>query len=161
MFVGCVVLLLLAACSDSDSTPTTTAVPVTTTTTTVPATTAPSGSVVVTTSVTTTTAPVFSIPEFVIADRTVDDEVVVAIPPGTYSDIDLQNVVNEVIERFAPITVLHIVDDEGATALVLADSVSAADQEFLDEHYFLRLEEGFRMVFLGPFADVGEVILGS
>ena len=29
------------------------------------------------------------------------------------------------------------------------------------EHYFVRLEEGFRIVFVGPFSDAGEQYLGS
>jgi hypothetical protein len=157
-------LSLLAACGDSADTTTTTAVapPPTATTTTV----APSGGtseapVETTTTIATPTIPGLFVPEFTILERTADDVLVVGVSPGTYSDIDLQNLVSEVMERFAPVDGLHIVDDEAATDLVLAETLTAEDQAFLDDHYFLRLEEGFRMVFLGPFADVGEVILGS
>ena len=110
---------------------------------------------------TTTTVVLFSLPEFTVVERTEDDVLVVAIPPATYTDIDLRNLVDEVVERFAPVNALHIIDDELIAELVLAESVTAAEQVLLDEHYFLRLEEGFRMVFVGPFAEVGEVILGS
>lgn len=157
-------LSLLAACSDSADTTTTTTAgrpPSATTTTIAPPGGTGEGPVETTTTTTTSTVPGSFVPAFTILERTADDVLVVAVPPGTYSDVDLQNLVSEVVERFAPVNGLHIVDDEGATDLVLAESLSAEDQAFLDDHYFLRLEEGFRMVFLGPFADVGEVILGS
>lgn len=158
-------LSVLAACGDSAGTTTTTtaaSVPPTVPTTTIATSDGTGGGTgVATTTAPTSTVPGSFVPEFTILERTPDDVLVVAVPPGTYSDIDLQNLVSEVVERFAPVNVLHIVDDEGAADLVLAESLTAEDQAFLDDHYFLRLEEGFRMVFLGPFADVGDVILGS
>jgi hypothetical protein len=157
-------LTLLAACGDSaDTTTTSTAVipPSPTTTTIAPAGETGGGTGATTTVATTTAIPGLFVPEFTIVERTPDDVLVVAVAPGTYSDIDLQNLVSEVVEHFAPVNALHIVDDEGATDLVLAETVTVEEQAFLDDHYFLRLEEGFRMVFVGPFADVGEVILGS
>ena len=120
---------------------------------TAPATTVPVG--------TTTTSPEFSLPDFTIIERTDDNVLVVSIPPGTYSDLDLQNLVNEIVERFAPVNGMHIVDDPDIADLVLTESVTAAEQEQLDEHYFLRLEDGFRMVFLGPFTGREDVIIGS
>ncbi|MDH3730114.1 MAG: hypothetical protein OES13_03150 [Acidimicrobiia bacterium] len=163
VLVSC--LAMVAACSDSSGTttspPTTTEATVGTTT---PAPTTSDGNdpnTVETTVAPATTAPGFSFPEFTIVERTEDDVLVVAVPPGTYTDLDLQNLVGEMVERFAPVNGLHIIDDLAATQLVLADSVSAEEQALLDLHYFLRLEDGFRMVYLGPFAEVGEVILGS
>ena len=161
----CGLAVVAAACGDSSDTTTTTAAVTTTAPTeasglsgtgptgTAPATTVPVG--------TTTTSLEFSLPDFTIIERTDDNVLVVAVPPGTYSDLDLQNLVNEIIERFAPVNGLHIIDDETIADLVLADDVTAAEQEQLDEHYFLSLEEGFRMVFLGPFSDVEDVIIGS
>jgi hypothetical protein len=157
-------LALVAACSDSsETTTTTTEAPATVVTTAPPAPATGSGAAATTATTTTTTTTVapFSLPEFTIVDRTEDNVLVAAVPPGTYSDIDLQNLVNVIVERFAPVEGLHIVDDESISGLVLADSVSEADQSRLDDHYFLRLEDGFRMVFLGPFAGIDDVILGS
>jgi hypothetical protein len=155
-------LAIVTACSDSSGTTTTT-----TTTTTLPIVTttpvtAPVDDTPSTTSVATpTTGLGFSFPEFTIVERTDDDVLVVAIPAGTYTDIDLHNLVGEMVERFPPVNGLHIIDDVAVTQLVLADSVSAEEQALLDLHYFLRFEDGFRMVYLGPFAEVGEVIFGS
>lgn len=110
---------------------------------------------------TTTLAEELGLPEYRIMSRSEDDVLVVLIEPGTYSDIDLQNVVGDAVERFAPVTGLYLVDDEAAVPLVLQEDLTETEAAILEEHYLLRLEEGFRMIFLGPFEDVGEVILGS
>lgn len=161
--IAVLLLAIASACGDgATSTTTTTAETTIATTTSAPTivedTSAGTAS---TAAATTTTAVAFSLPDFTIVERTEDDVLVAAIPPGTYTDIDLQNLVGEIVERFAPVNGLHIIDDEAVTQLVLAASVSAEEQELLDQHYFLRLEGGNRMVYLGPFAAVGEVILGS
>ena len=108
-----------------------------------------------------TTTSVVGLPSYSVLSRSEEDELVVLVAPGTYGDIDIQNVVGDVVERFAPVNTLHIVDDEAAATLVVAETVTPEEQLVLDEHYFVRLEEGFRMIFIGPFSSVGEVILGS
>jgi hypothetical protein len=108
-----------------------------------------------------TTTSVVGLPSYSVLSRSEEDELVVLVVPGTYGDLDIQNVVGDVVERFAPVNTLHIVDDEAAATLVVAETVTPEEQVVLDEHYFVRLEEGFRMIFVGPFSSVGEVILGS
>jgi hypothetical protein len=108
-----------------------------------------------------TTTSVIGLPNYSVLSRSEEDELVVLVAPGTYGDIDIQNVVGDVVERFAPVNTLHIVDDEAAATLVVAETVTPEEQIVLDEHYLVRLEEGFRMIFVGPFSSVGEVILGS
>lgn len=108
-----------------------------------------------------TTTSVLGLPGYSVLSRSEEDELVVLVVPGTYGDIDIQNVVGDVVERFAPVNTLHIIDDAAAATLVVAETVTPEEQIVLDEHYFVRLEEGFRMIFVGPFTDVGEVILGS
>jgi hypothetical protein len=166
------VVLLSSACSgdegeaSSTTTTSTSAAPVTsiqaassTTTTTPPSST-----------VTTTSAePVSeaSFPEYTIVFRetgTDGDTVVVLLDADSYSsltDIDLQNVVVDVVEKFPPIVTVHIIDDTSAAEAVLATDPTTAEQELLDRHYFVRLEEGFRLVFTGQFADNPPTILGS
>jgi hypothetical protein len=67
------------------------------------------------------------------------------------------------VQRFAPIATLHIVDSDDGVALVLVPEadLTAADAAVLEVHYLARLEEGFRLVFEGPFAEVDAVIIGS
>ncbi len=115
---------------------------------------------------TTTLAPAFEVPEYSIQARISSesgDTVVVAVEPATYTDLDIENLVADVVQRFAPITTVHVVDDPAVVDLVLSEPTALTDEELAnrDEHYFARLEEGFRLVFEGPFGAVPEVILGS
>lgn len=154
-------VLMATACSRGDkveettSAPTTTAAPVVT----VPETVAGSSQPTTATQPPTT---VVGIPDYSVMSRTQGDVLVVLIEPdSTYSDLDLRNVVEDVIDRFAPVTTLYVVDDEAAVALVEKADLTPEDQAILDAHYLLRLEDGFRIVFQGPFSDLEDVIVGS
>jgi hypothetical protein len=91
------------------------------------------------------------------------DTVVILIDEGAFSltDIDLANILADVVERFPPILTAYVVDDADAAEAVIVEEPTAVQLELLDRHYLVRLEEGFRMVFAGPFADAPDVILGS
>ncbi len=116
---------------------------------------------------TTSEAPVLGIPEYRIVSRVAGDGgdiVVVLLDPTSYNeltDVDLQNVVGDVVEQFPPILEAHVVDSADAVEAVLAENPTPEQLALLDEHYFVRFEEGFRMVFVGQFDAVGDVILGS
>jgi hypothetical protein len=165
-----VVALLGAGCSgdEADDTTTTTVVPSTTAAgsagTIAPG--AGSDGTTTTTAVVDEDAP-FSIPAYEVVDR-IDGEngatVVVLLDPATYTaltDVDLQNVIEDVIDRFPPVYEVHVVDDITAADLVLADAVPPAQQEILDEHYLVRLEEGFTIVYVGPFSNFPVTIIAS
>lgn len=158
--------MLLAACSRSiaDSETTTTLRPLVTTT---------SRATTTTVSEEPTTLPPLSgtgeLPDYTVAARRplpgAGDEVVVLLaePAGLLTDLDLYDVVVDVVERFPPVTVLHVVDDPAVVALAGADP-SGLDTEQLalvEAHYLARLEDGYRIVYLGPFADAGTAVLGS
>ena len=92
------------------------------------------------------------------------DTVVVLLDKDSYSsltDIDLANVLADVVDRFPPILTAYVVDDADAAVSVLVASPTETDLELLSNHYLVRLEEGFRMVFAGPFEDTPVAILGS
>lgn len=166
------VVLLSSACSGDDGATTSTT---TTTTTAAPVTSLAPGSTTTTTTTavpTTTTAtldpsgePTF--PEYTIVARVAGedgDTVVVLLDADSYeslTDIDLANVLADVADRFPPVFTAHVIDDAAAADAVLAENPSPEEQEVLDRHYFVRLEEGFRMVFTGEFSDVPIAILGS
>jgi len=165
-----VVALLGAGCSgdEADDTTTTTVAPSTTAAGSA-GTPAPGGG---SDGSTTTTAAVdeetsFSIPAYEVVNRVEGDQgatVVVLLDPATYTaltDVDLQNVIEDVIDRFPPVYEVHVVDDISAADLVLADGVQPAQQEILDEHYLVRLEEGFTIVYVGPFSDFPVTIIAS
>lgn len=124
-----------------------------------------------TSSTTTTTLPpirIGSFPEYRIVFRGEaagpGDSVVVLLDPTSYdqlSDLDLYNVVVDVVEEFPPIYEAYVIDDEIAYEAVLAETPTAEQRRLLDMHYLARLEEGFRVVYLGPYADSGSSVLGS
>lgn len=168
-------VLVGTACSGDDGAETTTTV----TTTAVPVTSlapagsteaAPSTSDTPTTSVTTTSeepGEPLTFPGYTIVSREPGDDgdtVVVLLDTATYeslTDIDLANVLADVVDNFPPILTAYVVDDAGAADAVLVTAPSEEELELLNRHYLVRLEEGFRMVFAGPFADTPVAILGS
>ena len=146
---------------------TTTAIDAATSTTTTRATTPPSTTTTTEAATTSTTRSAIPEPEWTIAQRIDGDDgatVVVLLDPESYerlTDIDVQNIVEDAIDMFPPIYEVHVVDSQDAADIVLSDVIDTDDQPTLDDHYFARLEEGFRLVFLGPFSDIGITILGS
>ena len=156
--------LVVASCTSSDepAATTTTKAPTTSTTaTTVPAST--------TTSTATTLAPPeLSFPEYRIAERIVSaetgDTVILLLDPTSYtslSDLDLYDVIADAVDRFPPIFEAPVVDSQDAVSAVLAEDPDDDQVETLAEHYFVRLEDGFRIVYVGPFEGTDDAILGS
>lgn len=120
----------------------------------------------------TTTSPEpiieLSAPRYQIVQRTlgegVGDEVVVLLDPTSYealTDIDIQDLISEVVDLFPPIAIAHIVDDPAAANVVGNPDASAAEVASIQDHYFARLDHGFQITFLGPFASSGSNVLGS
>jgi ABC-type glycerol-3-phosphate transport system substrate-binding protein len=94
------------------------------------------------------------------------DTVVIVLDPASYSslsDIDLQDVIRDVYDEFPPVAVAHVVDSDDAVSLVVAERNSLTEEEltFLEEHYFARLEDGIRIIYVGPFDEYPIAILGS
>ncbi len=157
--------LVIASCTTSNEpagTTVTTVAPTTTTavTTTLPAPTTPS---------TTTSEPhQFSFPEYRIAERIISvetgDTVVILLDPASYtslSDLDLYDVIADAVDRFPPIFEAHVVDSLDAVSAVLAEEPDEEQQLELETHYLVRLEDGFRVVYVGPFAGSDDAVLGS
>ena len=159
-----VIALVVISCSSSDesaSTSTSTTLTTAPTTTVSPATT--------TSSTTTTTVPIeVSFPEYRIAERIVSletgDTVVLLLDPASYtslSDLDLYEVIADAVDRFPPIFEAHVVDSEDAVLAVLAETPDEDQRKTLELHYLVRLEDGFRIVYLGPFESSDDAVLGS
>jgi hypothetical protein len=92
------------------------------------------------------------------------DEIVVLLDVASYNsltDLDVFDLIADVVERFPPVTVAHIVDDHDAAVVVTNPDASAAEQNEFADNYLARLDEGFRITYLGPFADSGTAVLGS
>lgn len=170
LFSSAIIGLLLftvAACSGDDEGEgtTTTAPPLSSTTTTTRGGTADPGGTTGSVETTTTVGSALSLPAYEIVRRDPGDAgdtvVVVLESDGTLTDIDLQNVVADIVDRFPPIYEAHVVDSPDAAAVVLDEAPDAATLALLAEHYLVRLEEGFRIVFTGPFSTINSTVLGS
>ncbi len=108
------------------------------------------------------------IPEWEVVSRSDGDDgstLVVLLDPESYqslTDIDLQNVIADVVDtEEEDVLVIHVVDDPEVAEYVEKENPTQQQQNQLDIHYLARLEDGFRIVFLGPFSDTGSVVLGS
>ena len=62
-----------------------------------------------------------------------------------------------------PVAIAHVVDSDDAVSLVVAERDSLTEEEltFLEQHYFARLEDGIRIIYVGPFDEYPIAILGS
>ena len=140
----------------------TTAAPLLTTTTTAPPTTAADSS-------TTTTAAeeqgADEISYRVVRQESTRDGVVLylEIPPGDYTDIDLENLVLSVHEEREDLFELHVLDDrEAVSALVKSgEDRTPEEAELLEGHYLVSFLEGAILRFQGPFADLEGYVVGS
>ncbi len=159
-----VVLLLVAAgaCSDSSESATTTTVP--------PITTLATTTTTIVAASTTSTLPIVELtaPAYQIVERRPTDlpgdEVVVLLDPSSYdtlSDLDLFDLIAEVVELFPPVSVVHIVDTPAAANVVADPDASQEDLTSILPNYLARLDDGFRVTYLGPFAASESAVLGS
>ncbi|HEY5728166.1 MAG TPA: hypothetical protein VIV08_06090 [Acidimicrobiia bacterium] len=108
------------------------------------------------------------IPEWEVVSRSDGADgstLVVLLDPESYqslTDIDLQNVIADVVDtEEEDVLVIHVVDDPEVAEYVEKQNPTQQQQNQLDIHYLARLEDGFRIVFLGPFSDTAPVVLGS
>lgn len=120
-----------------------------------------------TTTTTTTEAPELTFPEYRIVSREAGengDTVVVLLDPTTYeslSDIDIREVMGDLVEQFAPVFEAHIVETQAAADALFVEEPTEEQATELANRYVARLEEGFRIVYVGRFEEIGVEILGS
>jgi len=107
-----------------------------------------------------TTVAVREMPSFRVVEQIPSDEgevIVILLDAGDHDDVDIENLMSHVVDEYGP-AVAYVVDDEAAVALVLAGETSGA---VLAEHYLARLEDGNRVVYMGPLAEFGWYLVGS
>jgi hypothetical protein len=106
-------------------------------------------------------------PEYTIVDRIegeAGDTVVVLLDSSTYNsltDLDLYDLIAEVVELFPPIAAVHVVDNASAANVVANPDASEAERQASAANYLARLDDGVKIVYLGPFAAAGTAVLGS
>jgi len=151
--------VMAAACSrgdDADLTTTTTTAGSPTTTSTA-GTTSGGG----TDDETTTTVGATEVPPYtIIAGDPGSDEYVVLVEPGTYSQRDIRNIMEGFVDEYAPVTA-HLVDSEDVRDLVRKGELTDLEQELVDDHYFARIVDGTTLDYLGPYAGLDSVHIGS
>ena len=148
--------LLLAACNKGTEPTLTTVTTLVTDSTT---TSSPSTTSSTTTETEATTTTAGSLPGYSVVAGGTGSALVLLLEQGTYSDIDLRNVVDDAIERFGP-SDLYVVDSQDAADLVFVENPTAEQQRILDEHEFARVI-GDQLEFLGPYESSGTVSIGS
>ncbi len=89
---------------------------------------------------------------------------IVLLDPASYtslSDLDLYDVIADAVDRFPPVFEAHVVDSQDAVSALLVEEPDEEQQKTLELHYFARLEDGFRIVYVGPFEGTDDAVLGS
>lgn len=102
--------------------------------------------------------------EVISRESTDDGEVLyIVVPEGSYTDVDLENFVGNLIENDDSIEDLEIFDDEEAVTAYLLDESdrTASDLALIDEHHLVSLQDRNQIIFRGPYAEFGETAIGS
>lgn len=110
-----------------------------------------------------TTGAVSGMPSYEVVHRLIEDDretLIVVVEPGTYSNVELENLVYDIVERFTPSAVM-VVDDREVADLAVLEERTDEEQERLDAHTFLRIEKGVEVTFYGPYADFPGLTVGS
>ncbi len=85
------------------------------------------------------------------------------IPRAGYTDIDLENFIRDFRAATPGLWGVQLFDDDDAQlAYLVSDSLRTEEQRTLvTRHHLLTLTQGETLIWRGPFASLGQVILGS
>jgi len=91
------------------------------------------------------------------------DLLVVLVPAGEYDDRALEGVLFNILDAYPTASDVRVIDDIAALQAVLTDDADLVDEDrsLRDAHYLVELANGVRIVFHGPFADLGSYSFGS
>lgn len=87
----------------------------------------------------------------------------IVIPEGAYTDVDLVNFIGDLKEADPELWGVEVFDDAGAAEAfaVPEDERTDTQTQSLEDHHFLTLTDGDRVIFRGPFSEFGEFVLAS
>jgi hypothetical protein len=87
----------------------------------------------------------------------------IVIPPGAYTDVDMENFVLDLIESGTATFGAEIFDDAAAVEAFRKPEAERTEEEgaLVDQHHLVSLQNGTTLVFRGPFEDSGEMVIGS
>lgn len=87
----------------------------------------------------------------------------IVIPEGAYTDVDLVNFLGDLKEADPDLWGVEVFDDPAAPEAFATpeDERTEQEQQILDDHHFVTLTNGDRVIFQGPFSEFGEFVLAS
>ena len=88
------------------------------------------------------------------------ETLIVVVEPGNYSQVELENLVFDIVDRFSP-GALMVVDSQDVADLLAEPELSDADEMTIAQHSVLRVDDGVDVTFLGKYADIPGLTIGS
>jgi hypothetical protein len=91
------------------------------------------------------------------------ETVYIVVPPGAYTDVDLENFVIGLVDDGTVTYAAEVFDDPGAVDAFRKAEAERTEGEvqLIEDHHFASVQNGTTVVFRGPFADSGEFVIGS
>jgi hypothetical protein len=87
----------------------------------------------------------------------------ITIPPGAYTDVDIENFAVGLVEDGTITYGAEIFDDAAAVEAHRKPEAerTEADNQLIQEHHFASVQNAGVVVFQGPFAESPDIIIGS
>lgn len=107
------------------------------------------------------------VPEYEIVVRssaTEGETLWVLVEAGDHTDVDLENIIRVIVDTSDfDLDGIRVFDDADALEAGRLDDAARTDEEqaLVDEHFLVSLEDGAVIRFRGPYADFGEIAVGS
>lgn len=88
---------------------------------------------------------------------------IIVIPPGAYTDVDLENFVFDLLEENPDLYGAEIFDDPAAADAFLVPEADRTEEQvaLLDRHHFVTVTGRARIDYQGPFAEFPGGAIGS
>ncbi len=107
-----------------------------------------------------------SVTEYTVVQRIPNEngeEVHVVLPPGAYTDVDLEIFIVDLLDSDPTIYGAEVFDDEDAAAAFLVASGARTEEQnaLLERHHLVSLIGRERIEFRGPFAEFPGTAIGS
>jgi len=94
---------------------------------------------------------------------TAGETLYIVIPPGAYTDVDIENFVLDLVESGTATFGAEVFDDAAAVEAYRKPETDRTEEEgtLVSQHHFVSLQNGTTIVFRGPFESSGEMVIGS
>jgi hypothetical protein len=91
------------------------------------------------------------------------ETIYVVVPPGDYTDVDMENFVLDLVESGTATFGAEVFDDGAAVEAYRKPEAERTPEETesIGLHHFVSLQNGTTLVFRGPFESSGEMVIGS